>query len=526
MQEFLGLWQEVSGGRQRLLLTPDWLKGWFYCRICAAGDAGILDAYVEWDRGRRRFSPEETLTFLKHLATLALYLIWWLEWVQAAIQDDTSQESRRRPRFAEVENGPRAQMAATLYLICEYAHLHAGLTRRAELFHTLEAIWSNEAVLYTIRDTYRDHINHMVETCLLGLLLMGLKTPSGKYHFSHLCGRMDPQRMLRNWIVAALLHDTGYALEICRLAAKSMKFMDAPQLKRFAAAFGNWFAGQEKDTLDEIKNCLGKALNWLQEPDLRQFDHGVISAYFTMFLVTDGKDPEPEVQWRWDMRPALDSMARHNLKRYPTSYAQRPLAFLLVLCDHLQEWDRPLVEGMEMRQALVVHLLGMEWSGLDRDSLVKYLEVEGVEYRQDGVLVLRTDGSLDFRLYYQSRVKDRYHPPLVWVGHSYSLQNLSDCPGEITIKMIHPAKEGRAAEMGLFQAFLRQEGLASLRGWALTSRGVGNWIEYNPETRGREDYETFFFRLHLIPPDPTILKLPEKFVDRYLEYYCTRYPFR
>jgi hypothetical protein len=501
VREYLSQWSLSN----KLRVTPDWLKGWFFIKIY---DSQLLDEHL---CKNSPYSPEDTLTFLKHLATLGLYLLHWIE---------NQGESRRFP-FTGVVEGDRGQLTAILYLLAEYAHVEGGLTRKAELFRTLEAVWSNEAVLYTIRDTYRDHINHMVETCLLGLLLIELKDASGRDYYFHQLRQGDDQRLRRNWVLAALLHDTGYALEICKRAGHPLKFMDTPQVVRFAENFGAWLAQEEKAAMEKITAGLQRPLKWLWEgARLEKFDHGVVSALFTLFLVKDGKKPEDN--WRSDIRPALDAMARHNLKRRSTSYWRDPMAFLLILCDHLQEWDRPLVQGPEMRQALVVHMSGKDWAGIDNESRVAYLELENVEFHGRAP-TLKSGRELTFNLHFSEVWGERYHPPPTWLTHTYDLQSLTQCPDEISIRLIHPVDPARGPEMDLFQTFLmKEQRLAVLRDWAVRSRRGQDWFRYT--YRFGENKEEFTFHLQKCGGEEVILGIPEGCIPDYLEFWRKRNP--
>lgn len=499
LKEYLAVWNRDEG----LVVTPDWLKGWLFMHIA---DSACVEKYFE-RQGRAEFSPEETITFLRHLSTLALYILHWIR---------NCGDPHRFP-FSDVEEGSKEHMEALLYVISEYAHVDYVLTRKATLFNTLLEIWSHEAVLYTIRDTYRDHINHMIETCLLGLLLLEVRHIEGNSFFeitlTDETGE-DEARIVRNWIVAALMHDVGYAVNIIENAPSQIEFIDAPPIKALREQIEDSQKAHFADAVVQIVEGLSEDLPWLKDYDCEGLDHGVVSAAFLLWLVRDRNVPEES--WRKDIRPALEAAARHNLRRLSTSYEDNPLACVLILCDHLQEWDRPLVKGQKIRHSLAVSLMGKEWRTTESESLVKHLKIQNAQFI-DGCLTQTLDKELSFTLNFEDADSSDYHPSLSWVLSVYDLQDLKDFPHPISIAMRHPVLN--SPEMDRLQMFLRENPeFSDLSDLVATSREETGWFRYSSQDEQSASHEVFTLELHKNDFSTVVAQVPQGFIAQFIDW--------
>jgi hypothetical protein len=81
--------------------------------------------------------------------------------------------------------------------------------------------------------------------------------------------------------------------------------------------------------------------------ELRQKDHGVISSLLLIHSLLTQEVVGKHQEWFYgtfplEILPACHAIAIHNLKlkQYKISLKQFPYAFLLVLCDALQDWKR------------------------------------------------------------------------------------------------------------------------------------------------------------------------------------------
>ena len=121
-----------------------------------------------------------------------------------------------------------ATIEATVWLISRYAHDVLGVEPRLDITsHLLQSVRS-EPALHVLRQYYRDHFLHALEVCFLGqLLLEKARTRTGR-RLIDICRAIlrvaSDEEVLREWYVAALFHDNGYALELLRGARDTLKF--------------------------------------------------------------------------------------------------------------------------------------------------------------------------------------------------------------------------------------------------------------------------------------------------------------
>ena len=513
--KYLQVWNLTNG----ITVTPDWLKGWFFLTLL---ESKALEAYLK-QGDSRLFSTEEILSFFKHFATIALFVLHWIR----------NGGNLARFPFADVEGGSKAHLEAIFYALSEYTHIDLGLTRRAKMFATLKEVWQHEAVLYTIRETYRDHINHMLETCLLGMLILKIKDtthslPLFKYSAPS-CSFSDRKQLFRNWILAAMMHDVGYAVNILQMAPKQVEFIDAPSINEFRKTLESQYQIASDPALNTMLLQLGREMPWLTPDKINSLDHGVVSALFLLYLVRDGD--KPDETWREDIAIAMQVSAQHNLKRHRVSYRENPLAFLLILCDHLQEWDRPLVKGEEIRYSLAVNLTGKEWAGVETKSIVRYLEVDNVKFNSNGKLLMAPDQNLTFTMHFDQYELGEYHPALTWTQAVYDLQELLDAPHNLKLTLSHPCS-GTYPEMDLFQSFLRtRPEFSDLQDWVARSRAGRDWFTYkfvkgpevDPDIEDNPGTERISFeKLHLefsrIQKEIILPKLPSGYIPAFIQY--------
>jgi hypothetical protein len=484
LKYYLSAWTDEDG----LHLTSNWLKGWFFLNIL---DSETLKIYMKNEPSNQVFSKEEVLLFCRHFATVGLHILHWLR----------NEGNELRFRFSDVQGGSEEHREAFLYLLTEFAHVEYDLKRRSRLFFTLKTIWAHEAILFTIRDTYRDHINHVLDTCLLGLFLLKMEksarnddkvfpisqdqSPSSKSNQKH------QKKTYRNWIITSLMHDVGYAATIIRKASDKLSFMDSDPVREFLQELSSHL----DSNFASLQSKLEQLLQDITGEDGHSFDlldHGVLSALHIQWLVRNNEEPDPD--WFEDMKTAMDASARHNIKGLPISFRTHPLAFLLILCDHLQEWDRPVIMGEEINPVLAIAIAGKEWRPLDMGSMVEYMTIKGVKLKIESnspTFELKKKDPLHFTLHFAVARGD-YHPSLTWLQTSNDLRSIVDSPRKIRITMSHPPQTLQS-EMDLFQSFCRsQENLTGLYDWVISARSPNGWYRYHTEDQNDHSFKEMF----------------------------------
>jgi len=437
VEDFLSLWQKEN---EPLIITSDWLAAWFGSRVLKSR---LLKKKTQNDI----YSPNELAQLCKHFGCYFLYIFHWLR----------NAGNATAFKFSDVEGSYENVIESTLYLISEYAHVDLELRRSAKLYDALMDMWASEAVLYTVHQTYREHLHHAVDVCLMGFLLIesGLLKEISK---------SSPRNIidLRNWVLAALLHDVGYGLNLNRLIIDHLRFLEhSPLLKHYLKNLKNTLDSQEDDLCRKIQILM-------PGHQIKKIDHGLISAMFTCHLHLNKASPNSvDKAWLDDIQPALRAIIRHELLEDPIDPKKEPLSFLLFLCDHLQEWDRPRVDK-RFRYFLSAHLLRTPGSSPSTTTLIRHLKTNLYWNRKDKKWNL-PDDDLRFELIFKDAYKESFEPAIIWCCQSFDLQKIKQeqLPRNLCLTFVHPlpeelktiGKEGELTELDFLQDFVREEGV-------------------------------------------------------------------
>ena len=385
LQDFLVLWQEDK----RLVMTSDWLAAWFGLKL-------LRSSLLKKETQKRIYSPNELAKFYEYLGCYFLYILHWIR-----NGGDTTAF-----KFSDSEKGYEEVVESTLYLLSEYAHVDLKLPRRVNLFSALKGMWASEAVLYTVHHTYREHLHHSIDLCLMGLLLI----ESGLVDLS----RAEDKR---NWVLAALLHDIGYGLNLNRLILDHLSFLETcPDLKDYLQNLQKALEIHEDELIEKTQRRM-------PGHQIKKVDHGVISAMFVFDLYRPLSDQE-DSDWLADIQPALKAIIRHNLPNDMVDPSEEPLSFLLLLCDHLQEWDRPRVDR-RFCYYLSSHLLRTPGHPPSTSTLIKYVKVN-LRWKQNEMKWLLPSGDLEFDFLFKDASLENFEPVMIWCSHSFDLQKV-DC---------------------------------------------------------------------------------------------------
>jgi len=468
-EDYLKEWR--SGNKT--YLTPTWLMTWFGIRLLKSE---AFKAYKATEP--REFSPEEALMFHRNLATLFLYVLFWM----------SNFGNVKLSPFSDVKKGYEAFLDSLIYLLCEYAHIDGEVTREAELYETMCSLWSHQSALYALAETYRDHLHHVLEVCLMGLYFMDSKD----FGFSKLFYRkIERKKLLRNWIVTALFHDVGYAIKLLNMSLDQLTTFREETVTTLRKEMVDRYKRLEKKLGNRIWENLKEMVPCLQLPKTRdEFDHGVVSALQIIHLVA-----VPDDEWKQDMGLAVEAAAMHNHLDIDIDPNKKPLAFLLFFCDNLQEWDRPFIKGEQIRYSLLVNIVRTNSDDLHRKrSFLNYLILEREQF-----------GNWNFILDFASAREMEYYPPLTWVGHGLALQRVINCSLPLSITLRHPVENGEY-EMDLLQNFLREPssrrrklgkneaGSTVLREWVKNARAEKMWYKYLRESEKSESIKYNLFK--------------------------------
>ena len=245
-------------------------------------------------------------------------------------------------------------MLSLIYLMSEYVRSHLGVTAEINIYEQLSSALKAELMLYAL-GRYREHCIHVVDVCLVGHLILNSKV--------HRAGRSErvidilsreigisPERILRLWFVASLLHDIGYCWSIVEKVPATI-YTSFPELDEFLKSLKEAYLEARESFLADTNSRIEFSIN------LERVDHGVVSALHLRNILESISESQLQ-----EFMPAVRAITWHNVyaqsiepRQYTDGSTQ--LAMLLILCDELQEWNRPIVELEDLATGFVSGLI-------------------------------------------------------------------------------------------------------------------------------------------------------------------------
>ncbi|MBN1458357.1 MAG: hypothetical protein JXA57_02390 [Armatimonadetes bacterium] len=334
------------------------------------------------------------------------------------ISDGVLIQAARRQRWAAgLSDDPTTEELGKARLSAWRPPSGGGIDPRPTLITVIERSADIDWLLHLTQKRYRDHAHHPRSVALLGDFLLDAyvneKQSLASYSWDSISNSFTNQEEVRiSWWIAALLHDHAYPL--------------AHMLQYFGAASGGGgeqCAGQKAmrdlldrhfrelyrrtDAFERVWECPGmggrkeaarRALHehlvgpgFLNEDELNRliggspdqrgnedelehvFEHGLWSAA-NLAAHFKGTKWESRHTWRCFqvMRPAIRAMAFHSgPSHFRIDLDKEPVAFLLLLCDELQEWGRQMfgeVAGTAESDSIDINLLVREDGRLSFDK--------------------------------------------------------------------------------------------------------------------------------------------------------------
>jgi hypothetical protein len=247
------------------------------------------------------------------------------------------------------DRGSLRTLVAGFWLVAEVGHVALGVDRGLKVHERLRLALRHENTLYQHRSRYRDHLFHAVRTFAMGLSLL----TAGNGPFAGcLRGKSNAkkQRLLRNWFVAGLCHDFGYVMELC------------PDVLRHMEKYAHGRLSNAVEVMQTTWNMQIKGLNQELEKDGRlaagldsRCDHGIASYFHLQKLLEETRGRCSAA----DYEPAGRAILAHNLPSEPVDVKTDPIAGALIICDEIQEWDRPLHDADCLAES-VASLINLE----------------------------------------------------------------------------------------------------------------------------------------------------------------------
>ena len=254
---------------------------------------------------------------------------------------------------------------AEKYIICHGDTVFKNLIKNSKYLD-----W----ILYLTEKRYRNHFEHQFNVGAFGWYLLDVEVEKGMTLrkkildiFKHRGKGWTKEQLDSVWWIASLLHDHAYPIAYLFAAAFPMRiFFDAPtniknQMRNILTSYNEIYSSvlasnlnelfiesRSNDVRDSLMQTIAHNLRLLQmdgsnidilKPD--PYDHGVLgAANITSHLKSS------DIPINSEIREALIAIAFHNNPNVKNiSLNEHPIAFLLILCDQLQDWNRVIIRN-------------------------------------------------------------------------------------------------------------------------------------------------------------------------------------
>ena len=225
-----------------------------------------------------------------------------------------------------------------VWSVSEYCHRELEIPARIDIRHHLAQAARTEPTLHVLKRYYRDHFFHALEVCFLGHLLLETRLngsdPLWK-QVAEIIHKDTKEDVLQLWYLASLLHDVGYGIDLLKATRRLLQFFsNSEPLKIFAEAL-------QSDLEDLSVDLSTSDFTSLNSKDKPGEDHGIIAASHLKALIKKVAKDDKYVDAA-EYEAAVQAVAKHNHRaKEKVSFNREPISFLLIICDTVQEWDRP-----------------------------------------------------------------------------------------------------------------------------------------------------------------------------------------
>jgi len=332
-------------------------------------------------------------------------------------------------------------LQAQLWLLSEIGHTRFDVDRRLDFEKHLYLAAMEQPALYGLKAFYRDHLNHVIQVCLTGWLLLEAEFMDANNQPSQvadvfLSQGQEFEKLMEQWFVASLLHDVGYVIDIGTGWADLLeKFEDKEVL-------GN-LSNRTRKMIEKWGSHIDQWKEWgYKKDDLPGEDHGVVSALHVQSALAEITKPSAA-----DYSTALTAIAHHNHLKAKIRFKKERLSVLLVLCDELQEWDRPWLELDRAALALSTVVAfnpahALQWHK-PLSKVTTNLRLESTPDNRARPKIKMAGAILEFSINYSTDIHRNHSIFNAWLGRSRSLEriNLGDtdeCPLDFHFRMINP----------------------------------------------------------------------------------------
>jgi hypothetical protein len=366
-------------------------------------------------------------------------------------------------------------LRALLWLLSEIGHTRFSVDRRLDFERHFCLAAMEQPALYGLKPFYRDHLNHVIQVCLTGWLLLETETQDANGQKRKVADvfQMPDQGdddLLGQWFVASLLHDVGYVIDIGAGWAELLERFEDPVMGDLSR--------RTREMVDEWTAYADKWTVWgYQTKDRPGEDHGVVSALHVQSTIADMASPNVA-----DYGAALTAIAHHNHPNVTIRFREEPLSVLLVLCDELQEWDRPWLD-LERAALALSTIVAFRPVHAPRwheplSKVTTNLRLASASGDTSEVMITVSGSVLDFWIKYSADIHRSHSVFNAWLGRSRNLQRITlgdtgECPLDFCYRMESPvappsaltARDRSEPELARLWRIVRDQRIWSIHRW-------------------------------------------------------------
>ncbi len=274
-----------------------------------------------------------------------------------------------------------------------------------------------EPELHVLKEYYRDHFFHCLEVSFLGHLLLDLYIDGDPLwmKIASILGISGRKEVLRLWYLTALLHDIGYMIDALKATNNSLQFFgNSREVENLRISVQKGLESFSHE-IGDINFCEYTA------DDKPGEDHGVVSAIHLFRLLEKISTQVDNFKWE-KYESAIRAIADHNNRKHVVAFKDRPLSFLLILCDTLQEWVRPrLIYSMAPIQMLS-WLINGDRNTTSFNSPFRSLRIENLENFRGNYAI--SENYIHFVLDYDDGISLNSAVFNLWIDATCNLQRL------------------------------------------------------------------------------------------------------
>lgn len=264
--------------------------------------------------------------------------------------------------FQTISDDSRSNVQRTSIITEQIEKLWVSIHGKPDTYLVFENFNSLEKILFKLPD-YRGHYIHQFNVFLLGYYLINklIENEQIKENF-----RKYTDKINFVWMLASTFHDMGYPIQelenlfsmfidmFLKVSTKYHMNIDDILTSNFynyveyLSEIHYQFTTLNQNQWGLNRNCRKdyRFLNLILTK-LRAKDHGVISALLLIHSVLSKEKFINREQWLnrdfpFYIMPACHAISVHNLRTDDIciTFNETPFAFLLILCDEMQDWGR------------------------------------------------------------------------------------------------------------------------------------------------------------------------------------------